>query len=355
MPSPRSASHHRDGFTLIELLVVIAIIAVLIALLLPAVQAAREAARRSQCTNNLKQIALGAMNYESSTGVLPSSSYPRLADPNSGKPYPDHSAFERILPFMEQVPAYNSINFDRTIYNNENLTIEGLGIATLWCPSDPTVSQSTPLVRVAAASNGISLAFWNPDPLPPGQWTQAHTSYRGVAGLWINPPKNMTPTELQRARGTHNGIVFMDSNIRLADILDGTSSTMIFDERAHGYYVNDVATTPAYSAYYPAIYGAWTYGYYSAQGIYNAAPNRFKSPYYPSSFHPGGINVAFCDGSVRFLKNSIDAFPAVNDYAAKGPLLNSSTGYSLAPGARMAVYQALATRSGGEVISSDAY
>jgi prepilin-type N-terminal cleavage/methylation domain-containing protein len=73
------------GFTLIELLVVIAIIAVLIALLLPAVQAAREAARRAQCTNNLKQIALGAMNYESSNGMLPSSSYPNVGDPTTTK------------------------------------------------------------------------------------------------------------------------------------------------------------------------------------------------------------------------------------------------------------------------------
>jgi prepilin-type processing-associated H-X9-DG protein len=79
------------------------------------------------------------------------------------------------------------------------------------------------------------------------------------------------------------------------------------------------------------------------------------SAYYPSSFHPGGINVAFCDGSVHFLKNSINAFPAVDDYAVAGPILNNGSGYSLAPNVQMAVYQALATRAGGEVISSDSY
>jgi prepilin-type processing-associated H-X9-DG protein len=131
--------------------------------------------------------------------------------------------------------------------------------------------------------------------------------------------------------------------------------TMMFDERAYSYYVNDAAAAPQDLAYYSAIYGAWTYGYYAAQGIYNAAPNRFLSAYYPSSFHPGGINAAFCDGSVHFLKNSIDAFPIANDYAVAGPILNSGSGYSLAPGARMAVYQSLATRSGGEVVSSDSY
>jgi prepilin-type N-terminal cleavage/methylation domain-containing protein/prepilin-type processing-associated H-X9-DG protein len=346
----------RSGFTLIELLVVIAIIAVLIALLLPAVQAAREAARRAQCTNNLKQLALGAMNYEATCGTLPSGSYPQSVSPAVTKPYPDHSAFERILPFMEQIPAYNSINFNLTIYYNDNLTIEGLMLSVLMCPSDPMVSTPSPLVRVAAESDGIgSLSWWNPAPLPSGNWTQAHTSYRGVSGLWINPPANTSAAAIQSATASHNGVVFMNSNMRLAQITDGLSMTMMFDERAYSYYPNDAAAAPQDTAYYSAIFGAWTYGYYSAQGIYNAAPNRFLSAYYPSSFHPGGINVAFCDGSVHFLKNSIDAFPAVDDYAVAGPILNVGGVYSLAPGARMAVYQSLATRSGGEVISADSY
>ena len=324
----------RVGFTLIELLVVIAIIAVLIALLLPAVQAAREAARRMQCgTNNLKQIVLGAMNYESSNGLLPSGSYPQVVSTGIAKPYPDHSVFERILPFMDQTPAYNSINFNLTIYYNDNVTIESMALSVLMCPSDPMVSTRSPLVRVAAESDGItSLSWWNPNPLPAGTWTQTHTSYRGVAGLWINPPANSTAAAIQTATASHDGVVFMNSNISVAQITDGLSMTMMFDERAYSYYVNDAAAAPQYLAYYSAIYGAWTYGYYAAQGIYNAAPNRFLSAYYPSSFHPGGINAAFCDGSVHFLKNSIDAFPIANDYAVAGPILNNGSGYSLAPG-----------------------
>src|SRR3954451_17562082 len=114
----------RRAFTLIELLVVIAIIAVLIALLLPAVQAARDAARRAQCTNNLKQVALAANNYESSNGCFPSGSYSNF---NGGpanststtcatgvvkcKYVENHSVFVRMLPFTEQSAMYNAVNF----------------------------------------------------------------------------------------------------------------------------------------------------------------------------------------------------------------------------------------------------
>ena len=129
---------HR-GFTLIELLVVIAIIAVLIALLLPAVQSAREAARRAQCTNNLKQLGLAALNYESSNGVLPGGSYTGTLwnPPAYSSHYPESfSVFVRMLPFFEQAPMYNATNFSLNAGAPDNLTIGGVLVASLACPSD---------------------------------------------------------------------------------------------------------------------------------------------------------------------------------------------------------------------------
>ena len=132
----------RRGFTLIELLVVIAIIAVLIALLLPAVQAAREAARRMQCTNNLKQLGLAAMNYESSNGTLPPGSYGATRD-YDGRIKPGLSVFVRILPFIEGQSTFNAANFAFSLESMANATVASIGVSFLWCPSDPSPPAGT--------------------------------------------------------------------------------------------------------------------------------------------------------------------------------------------------------------------
>jgi prepilin-type N-terminal cleavage/methylation domain-containing protein len=133
-------SDRRSGFTLIELLVVIAIIAVLIALLLPAVQSAREAARRIQCTNNLKQIGLAFLNYESANSCFSPTTI-LVPAPTGGVAVwafeSSWSAFARSAPFLEQGSFYNAINFDLTYSKPPNTTVAITPLAFLYCPSDP--------------------------------------------------------------------------------------------------------------------------------------------------------------------------------------------------------------------------
>src|SRR5579864_242323 len=200
------------GFTLIELLVVIAIIAVLIALLLPAVQAAREAARRAQCTNNLKQLALAAQNYHDGNLCFPGGSYSNYngAAPSFSRcagaivkcAYPENfSVFVRMLPYFEQAPMYNAVNFNLNSSNVENITIAGVLVNSLVCPSD-TTNQAVQIPANGGAFNQVT-------PLPPGNWFQQYSSYAGNAGTF--DPGYITAYG-QAEFEQFNGVVYNDSS-----------------------------------------------------------------------------------------------------------------------------------------------
>ena len=363
--SPAPARCPRAGFTLIELLVVIAIIAVLIALLLPAVQAAREAARRSQCVNNLKQLALAANNYESTNGCFPGGSYSGLTKPATWHFAENFSCFVRILPFTEQSAMYNAVNFGNNYGSFTNVTIAGVRLAILTCPSDP---MNTP-VPLRTVSAGSTLPGWNfgvnnsPDTPPDGVYTQAFSSYGGNMGNWpVNYQLSYNnPAEYNQL----NGVIYNDSSVKISDITDGTSNTLLFGEHSKGgLYV--------YDAGYAVSDGMWNSGrYYDTMicsyyppnvGMGGTGAGNF-SYFYPTaatSFHPGGANFAFSDGSVHFLKNTINSWQYSTNVGASKALLPvgvtyASYVYTVNQGAQLGVYQKLSSRNGGEVISSDTY
>jgi prepilin-type N-terminal cleavage/methylation domain-containing protein/prepilin-type processing-associated H-X9-DG protein len=357
------------GFTLIELLVVIAIIAVLIALLLPAVQSAREAARRAQCTNNLKQIGLALANYESANGAYPPGSIQTAQNPTncnlSGFGY---TLFALSLNYMEQTVTYNAINFGVPAGGHKFLgsidagAINRTGLITrvnsFVCPSD---FQQTPF-PITTTTNGYS-----------------QSSYAGMSGTfdmwrwWCGCPA--TPPYGGSCSGnvwvTSDGVFNNDLSNRVNTITDGLSNTIFVGETSR--FKNDPDTwmnTWSRAGFFGSTFDSSTT---RPLGLASSVP-RINAPFQPDdltnfpgtysitgdvdswlfvsggpdyrqlgqygfrSQHPGGANFLFGDGSVRFLKETIDM---------GSPLYNP-------PFVNIGVYRKLSTINKGEIIGADA-
>jgi len=351
----------RRGFTLIELLVVIAIIGVLIALLLPAVQAAREAARRAQCTNNLKQIGLAIFNYESAQGSFPPGMLTRSQRdlPTACNNNQAHTMFAFILPYMEQQNVYSAINFDLPAWGwsgGQSTTVGGVvgswglsqataytaKIAAFLCPSDQYTKHNNPSVTdviVNATGNPYSPSSYA------GVAGKIETGYYGYYGYnipYCEVNSNLAP----------DGIFGKNYAYRIADVRDGTSNTLMVGEtsrfvnepasnfnewnRGPGAFIDDVGSgirmqVVAYTV--PKINAAQT----GLSPSYLVDPfNWWNLAVYPQSFqegtfgfrslHPGGANFLVGDGTVKFVKQTLNP----------------------------TVYQALGTKAGGELIPGDA-
>jgi prepilin-type N-terminal cleavage/methylation domain-containing protein/prepilin-type processing-associated H-X9-DG protein len=346
-------SHPRRGFTLIELLVVIAIIAVLIALLLPAVQAAREAARRSQCVNNMKQIGLALLNYESTNqGFPPPKIWSGSGIGNNGgiKGVLNTTGFTMILGYLEQTPLLNAYNFSQASSNSVNgpnnnvigsavvnSTVVGSLVSVFACPSDqpPDVQNDTGATYSRTNARRSNYFFCST------LWMEYYGPYAWGGSL---------PDYVQTTRGAF----ITDMSTRLREITDGLSNTTLVGESPQihtssvwgPYWGSGVHTSTNGSVYpLPPLVNAIVSNIglgpewrdYTTT-LPNAFPNSTqcggpcgekKLPYanVMGSKHPGGLNLVFGDGSVHFIKNSISG--------------NTWWG--------------LNTIHGGEILSSDSY
>lgn len=321
----------QTGFTLIELLVVIAVISILIALLLPAVQAAREAARKSQCAKNLKELGLAAHSYHEVYNVLPLG--------NDWKPSPlwggwDYNAgiHARLLSYMDQKPLFDRINFNESLYSSTNILLLDNSLSALQCPSDTgeTKDSFDPGDFDPVYSLGIQMGY---------------TNYVGSVGPRHYLGGTFDPVP---PRAYYEGLFWEDhSNIRFSDITDGQSNTLMFTERARGYYPDaDRKWNGWWASGYPSDTMFATYVKINAArhvSVVNSTPDFARIVGCSSSMHRQGANFCFADGSVSFLSENIDSWDLSN--AEIRDLWNNNR-LSQPYG----VYQKLSTRRGKDVV-----
>jgi prepilin-type N-terminal cleavage/methylation domain-containing protein/prepilin-type processing-associated H-X9-DG protein len=372
----------RSAFTLIELLVVIAIIAILIGLLLPAVQKVRDAAARTQCQNNLKQIGLAAMNFESTYSRLPPGELvsPNSTDVNPGANYPPPFAgpytgtLAFILPYMEQDNVYKQIDptlfqFNTTTgawaYNTPPFSTDGNNtgynhiadshIKSYECPSDNLYGGVT---------TGIIDGFWvssnNPPSGPNTIWIDYVLNTPGFGAEmggsnYISCAGSLGNDVSEPTVGKYAGVYYMNSKTKLTDIGDGTSNTIGFGETLCGVTsgARDFRLTWMGAGSLPTKYGlkdTQNPGQLSCGQSGATPPYKTGADWYTfSSKHSGIVNFAFCDGSVRPITKTIPYNDSQGCALVSGdPVANFNA--NLQASSAYAFFQAVAGANDGVVI-----
>jgi prepilin-type N-terminal cleavage/methylation domain-containing protein/prepilin-type processing-associated H-X9-DG protein len=335
----------RPGFTLIELLVVIAIIAVLIGLLLPAVQAAREAARRMQCTNNLKQLGLALHNYADTLGSLP----PALVITGTGGNVAWTNSFgahPRVLPFAEQGAIYSAINFSVEMYSPPNTTATTTYISLLVCPSEVQTTFTRPEGRMSVSNYGYCEGDWF-------VWGGTGSTRLNRSAFGPNQSRRLADFSdglsqtLLMSEGKSYQPYYRDcptlQNVQSPDVVpppDANPYTLVpeyrggcaFRREGHNEWVESGVHHTGFTTAWPPnkrIVGGPNNEYEDLD--INSKREKTGGPSYAAvtarSYHPGGVNALFGDGTVRFIKSSINGW----------------------------TWRSLGTVAGGEVVSSDSY
>ncbi|MDR3635527.1 MAG: DUF1559 domain-containing protein [Isosphaeraceae bacterium] len=348
----------RRGFTLIELLVVIAIIAVLIALLLPAVQAAREAARRSQCINNLKQLGLGVHNYHSQNNVLPPQSvyFPNPASGNWQNWSPSWAS--SMLPMLEQTPLYNALNFNWGMQDPQNTTVGYSQLSFLLCPSDGVKVRPygswAPCSYRANTSGPAPIQLWTGMIVPINTPWAGNSNAASIGFESVTDGTSNTAMFSEKLIGINLGTVTVASANNLRALFLPPSATNLTtivntgNNAAALAFVQACTSMPGTQAaqisYTTGADWHGTFAYLSINTSYShfTAPNTLSCTYpgsedpnwggtmaaiAPTSNHSGGVNVLMGDGSVKFIKNSVN----------------------------LQTWWAIGSRNLGEAVSADAY
>lgn len=357
--SPRNRHGTRKGMTLIELLTVIAIISGLLALLMPALQAAREASRRASCANHLRQLGLALSSYEMAHGCFPIGFHYNREPRGLGRFFGGCGPLVPMMAYAEQSALASAVNHDLTIFCPQNETVSASRVAFLVCPSDNA---------------------WDSDDFHPGsQWNslrQRPANYALSMGSWVTriPHFNIV-ARLKQLNGISTPLGFPPDYpepdvrgqsvgpIKAASIIDGASHTIAIGEKIYfeepddlippnelghwNWWASGNIGDTLFTEYVPLNY----WGRPNNPNVPAQAPTAILGA---SSRHPGGANFGFCDGSVRFIKDTIDSW-TIGPFGYPDGVDRVNSVFRIAPNAKVGVYQKLGSRNGREVIDEEGF